>query len=287
MKKIILAFVVLALALPASAQEVLITCAQVGDEPNVIVSYDNSEDANVRAFALEITVDTGEISTISCLSEDYYIYPGDIDIVDGQVQDFGSCVASIDANVAIVEMGSLYAPEDACHPVGPPDDGNLVLVTVTESCQMSIGENEIRGGVVMEDLTDPDVNAPGCEVDLGCFKVGEVIGGHLVTQTMYDDWVLLGKPVSWCHSCHSRGDVDLNCLINAADVIGPAIPNLANSFPSAYPAANYSPDCDFTNDKQVNAADVIGSFPGDPNCIATNFPSACPPAVNPETMDCP
>jgi hypothetical protein len=76
-------------------------------------------------------------------------------------------------------------------------------------------------------------------------------------------------------------------LINAADVIGPAIPNLANSFPSAYPAANYSPDCDFTNDKQVNAADVIGSFPGDPNCIATNFPSACPPAVNPETMDCP
>jgi hypothetical protein len=290
MKRIVFALLVVALAAPASA-EVMIICEMVPDEPNIIVSYVNGEDAPVHAFALEITVDVGTIEAVSCLSDDYYIYPGSIMIEDGEVEDFGSCVASIDSNVAIVEMGSLYAPEDACHPDGPPDEGELFIITVDLPFgfgDITITENTLRGGVVMEDLSTPDVNSPSCGVWChGCLCPGDVVVGHFITQAMYDNWVTVGKPVSWCHSCHSRGDVDLNCLINAADVIGPAIPNLANSFPSAHPGPTYHPDCDFNNDKQVNAADVIGSFPGDPNCIASNFPSTCPPATNPETMDCP
>ena len=179
MKKIILALVVLAIALPASAvePEVLITCAQVGEEPNVIVSYVNTYGEPVRAFALEIILDAGEIVAVSCLSDDYYVFPGSIVINDGVPGPWGSCAASIDANVAIIEMGSLYAAEDACHPAAPPDEGDLLLVTVSEGCQMSIIENSLRGGVVMETPeAEPDVNAPGCEVDIGCECWGDISG---------------------------------------------------------------------------------------------------------------
>jgi hypothetical protein len=175
MKKIILALVVLAIALPASA-EVLITCEQ--PDVNVleaVVSYDNGEAEPVRAFALEIMVDACGIDSISCLSEDYYIYPGTIDIQNGQVQNFGTCVVSIDANVAVVEMGSLYAAEDPCHTTAPPDEGDLLLVTVTGACNMCIKEESLRGGVVMESVGAVDVNAPCCEIEEpGCACLGDI-----------------------------------------------------------------------------------------------------------------
>ena len=221
MKKIILALVVLALALPASA-EVLITCEQtVPDEPNVIVSYDNGEAEPVRAFALEITLDAGEISTISCLSDDYYIYPGDIDIEDGQVQDFGSCVASIDANVGIVEMGSLYAAEDACHPDGPPDEGDLLLVTVSGECEVCITENEIRGGVVMEDLSPADVNTGCCDVVLG--------------------------PACWNYDCFNCGDADGDCALTFGDI---------SILIAGWPPNPYNPCADLDKDTAMTFGDI-------------------------------
>ena len=167
MKKIILALVVFALALPASAA-VLITCEQqVEDEPNIVISYYNGEAEPVRAFALEITVDRGTIEAVSCLSDDYYLYPGSIQIDNGEVIDFGDCVASgIDSNQVIVEMSSLYADNDPCHTTPPPDEGDLLIVTITESCtMMCIDENKLRGGVVMETPgAAPDVNAPCSDV---------------------------------------------------------------------------------------------------------------------------
>jgi hypothetical protein len=178
MKKIILALVVLIIAAPALAR-VDITCEQADGEPNVTVSYANGEAEPVRAFALEITLDAGEISAISCLSSEYYIYPGSIQIDNGEVVDFGDCVASgIDSNQVVVEMGSLYADNDPCHTTPPPDDDDLLLVTVTEACTMCITENQLRGGVVMETPSaTPDVNAPCCEVEMGCECWGDISGG--------------------------------------------------------------------------------------------------------------
>ena len=197
MKKIILALVVLAIALPASA-EVLITCEQVPDEPNVIIGYVNGEAEPVRAFALEIILDAGEITAVSCLSDDYYIFPSDIEIADGQVQEFGEC-ADIDANVAVIEMGSLYADDDACHPTAPPDEGDLVMVTVTGNCNISITEESLAGGVVMETPEDdPDVNSPGCTVDVECYS----------GMADYDQWEIVGKPLCWCYPRQCRGDAD-------------------------------------------------------------------------------
>ena len=201
MKKIILALVVLALALPASAvePEVLITCAQVGEEPNVIVSYVNTYGEPVRAFALQITLDEGTITAISCLSTDYYIFPSNIDIDDGEVQNFGSPAASIDGNVAIIEMGSLYAAEDACHPDAPPDDGNLVMVTVSGNCNIGITEESLAGGVVMETPeVETNVAAPGCSVDVECYS----------GMADYAEWALVGKPLCWCYPRQCHGDAD-------------------------------------------------------------------------------
>jgi hypothetical protein len=286
--------VVVALAAPASA-EVLITCEMpLEGQPNVSIGYVNTEGQPVRSFALDISVDSGTITDVNCFSADYYlsyIYPVGIQINDeGEVTDWSSSdVNGADAGIVTVELTSLYDPNDPNHNQPPPDEDDLLIITVDEECCMSIAANELLGGVVMEDGNSVEPNSPGCCVELGCLKVGEVHGGWLITQQMYDNWVLVGKPVTWCHSCHSRGDVNMDCFVANADVIGPGLPNLAVSYPSAWPAANYHPDCDFNNDLQVNAADLIGQFPGDPNCLATNYPSTCPTDNTnmPETMNCP
>jgi hypothetical protein len=77
--------------------------------------------------------------------------------------------------VAVVEMGSLYAAEDPCHTTAPPDEGDLLLVTVTGACNMCIKEESLRGGVVMESVGAVDVNAPCCEIEEpGCACLGDI-----------------------------------------------------------------------------------------------------------------
>ena len=188
MKKIIFVLAVLVLAVPVFAR-VDITCAQVGDEPNVIVSYNNTEGQPVRAFALNITVDGGAtITAVECLNSDYYIYPGSIDIDDGEVEEdgWGSCVCDpedyddtlpgLDSNGVTIEMASLYAAADPEHPDAPAASGQLLKLTLdggSESC-ITIEGNVLRGKVVLEDATSVDPNALGCCADLGCACLGDV-----------------------------------------------------------------------------------------------------------------
>jgi hypothetical protein len=237
MKRIVFALLVLMVAAPAGA-EVLITCEPASpNEPNVIVSYDNSEPNSVRAFALEITVDAGEISAVSCLSDDYYLYPGSINIINGEVEDFGSCVAFIDSNVVIIEMGSLYADEDPYHTTPPPDIDDLLLVTVTEECQMCISENEIRGGVVMEDLSDPNVNAPCCGAD--------------VCPTC---------PTCWYCDCFPCGDTNCDCQLTFGDI---------SILIAAWPPNPYNPCADLTQDGMMTFGDIsvlIANWPPHGGC---------------------
>jgi hypothetical protein len=65
---------------------------------------------------------------------------------------------------------------------------------------IAISENEVRGGVVMEDADEVvDVNATSCEIVLGCFP-----GGH----PDYSEWDAMGKPDSWCYPRQCHGDAD-------------------------------------------------------------------------------
>jgi hypothetical protein len=174
MKKIIFALVVLMLTAPAWA-EVLITCQQAApNEPNVIVSYANTEAQPVRGFALNIVVDKGNILEVECLSKDYgyYIYPGSVNPEGGQeptAGNWGTCVCDPceyddtlmgpnDSNGVTVEMASLYSPNDPAHDTEPCDVGDLVRIKVETNCCITIAKNVLRAGVVMEDATSVEPN---------------------------------------------------------------------------------------------------------------------------------
>ena len=164
MKKVVLALIVSMLAVPALAG-VTVDCTVVTDSNEVIVTY-VAGDANLpRAFGLDIIADAN-ISIDSTLpsadinDSDYYIYPGSIDVNDdtGDVDDYGSPVAILDANTMTIEMGSLYtqppADDDPDHNTPPPASGWLIKFRVnknpSETINVDLRENVDRGGVVME-----------------------------------------------------------------------------------------------------------------------------------------
>ncbi|MHC4623934.1 MAG: hypothetical protein ACYS4W_08530 [Planctomycetota bacterium] len=229
MKKIVFALVALLMAAPAFA-DVDITCAQVADEPNVIVSFNNTEGTAVRAFALEITASDGNIVAVECLNAGYYVYPGSIVIVDGSVTDWGTCLAGgLDTPTVIVEMGSLY---EVGVETAPPQSGDLVKVTLsaTSDCNVCIAENALRGGVVMEDpALQPTVNAGCCDVLLG--------------------WAY---PACWDYLTQCHGDCD-----NTADVKGSDFLALKDSWYKVYGEAEYDPCADFDRNGEVKGSDFL------------------------------
>ena len=192
MRRIILFVAVLFMTVPAMAvSDVNITCTVDGDE--VTVDYNSSENL-IRAFGLDITVDTGNITDVCVVDANYRIYPGQIVIVDGAVTDYNTPYAPDDlgdANVTI-EMGSLYtwdtnyiSDANAGYGMEPGTSGTLLKFYVDASCHFTITENLVVGGIVMEDPEEePTVTDPLCEgdVDLGCACLGEVSGDNKVSS---------------------------------------------------------------------------------------------------------
>jgi len=209
MRKISLILAVLLLAAPAWAA-VTITAT---DEGAGVVAINYVSDANVSAFALDITVDAGVISAISDYhvgestsdAKGYGIFPGTIEIIDGDVNDYGTPDADpndhpdtqpgLDSNGITIEMGALY--EDGNQ---PPLSGLLCKVTVTENCELCIAGNTTRGSVVLEDANEAATNLPVCiSVTLDCFPSD---------HPDYDEWVAVGKPDCWCYPRQCHGDAD-------------------------------------------------------------------------------
>lgn len=91
-----------------------------------------------------------------------------------------------------------------------------------------------------------------------CLVPGESVGGNYITPHMYHLWVSLGKPQCWCCPCHSRGDANCDCIINAIDVLA-----LRAAWPGFH--GTYDPCVDSNNDGRINAADVLAlraAWPG-------------------------
>jgi len=254
MKKIMFVLAVLVLAVPVFAR-VDITCAQVGVEPNVIVSFNNTEGQHVRAFALNIIVDGGAtISAVECLNPDYYIYPGSIEIDEdtGEVTDDGSCVCDdgdypvdtlpgLDSNGVTIEMASLYDDvpplDDPCHQTPPADIGDLLKLTLSgcDTVNITIEGNVLRGKVVLEDATSVDPNAPGCPVVLPpcdpyadtCWSAIQCPGqsvGDATCDGNVNIMDILKVKQSWMKSFGQAGfnqcaDFDHNCSVNIMDVL--------------------------------------------------------------------
>jgi len=221
-------FLILILTCPAALARVDIACSN--DDLVVTVSYDASTEPNgvpVRAFALDITVDSGAIITDvnDNISSDYYIYPGSITIVDGNVTNYGTAVCAnsypgtlngLNTGGVTVEMGALYDISDSNN--APGLTGDLITFTVDTECCVTIAENTIRAGVVSETYTtDVDVNAPGY-----CVVPGPVIclpdDGNYVIQRAemqkYHDagYYLIGSAEldSWCTPYQCDGDASVS-----------------------------------------------------------------------------
>jgi hypothetical protein len=216
--------VVFMVGTPARA-EVLITCVDQADEANVVISFDNSEGQHVRGFALDIMVDGGTITAVECLSSDYYIYPGSIQISDNEVTSFGTCVCDVglhpdtlpglDTNGVTIEMAAAYSPNDPEHNIPPADSGDLVKITIDHNTSPSvlcssyyfgitvaIRANGIRGGVVMEDASTVEPNAPGCGSDVTYIPC--MASGH----PDYAEWQNVCEPNCWCYPRQCHGDMD-------------------------------------------------------------------------------
>jgi hypothetical protein len=168
MKKILFVLTVLLLAGPAMAV-VNINAVQSGTDPcQVYITYSNTEDSNVRAFALDIWVDDGNIIGIAdynkgeCNStvQGYGIFMGTIVInASGEVTDDGTPIAELadlpsdtqpglDSNGVTTEMGSLY---EAGVVSGPKQTGTLCKLILSKvPCNMTIKANVSRAGVVLE-----------------------------------------------------------------------------------------------------------------------------------------
>lgn len=172
MKRLVVSILLVVALDPAALARVDITYLYEGNGV-VAVSYQLVGEPNeISMFTLDVTVDNGaNIVDVNCnVSYDYWVHPGSIYIVNGQVVDFGSCVADpceypegtlpgIGSSGITVEMGALYEGDSNA----PPSSGMLFKVTVDKECCITITENERRGGVVSEDPDhDVDVNSPSC-----------------------------------------------------------------------------------------------------------------------------
>ena len=211
MKKMILMLAVLVLAVPALAGNVTITAE---DEGSNVVRIGYTADANVSAFGLDITVDSG--ATITAISDynigectasvkGFGIFMGTIVIDElGIVTDDGNPVApndapgakgGIDTNGITIEMGALY--EDGNNPA---QAGTLCRITVSGDCNLCVAGNATRGNVVMEDATQASLT--GVTIGVGeeiCFPSG---------HPDYAEWVLMGSPECWCYDRQCHGDTD-------------------------------------------------------------------------------
>jgi hypothetical protein len=245
MKRTLLIVAMLLIAAPAMAVRTVSVRARQGGTPcsTVEVNYVCSGDANVRAFALDISVDNGckikairdfnrGVSTTKapCI-RGYGIFPGkfrdcpinpvdpcwadpNYNPISGNETDTGG--TGLDTNKVIVELGALYSLDAN----SPTSSGVLFKLDVIPphpamDCNLFLALNSTRGGVV-------DINGDSFVKDTNLTLVGN---GTKVSfpdnypcwqpyTTRYTDWVSMAKPPCWCpntfggNGYQCDGDVD-------------------------------------------------------------------------------
>jgi len=242
MKKMALVMLVLALAIPAMADvEITTTC----DTNIVTIGYNCTAGETVRAFGLDIVVTGGAYVVGSDVPDanDYYVYPTNMTftVVEGNtvIDQLGSPIAAADANGGVLEMASLYAANDPCHPTAPPSSGMLVSFAVDMSgsgdITITITENAKRGGVVLE---DPDVAATVV------LPAPFICGGHL-----------------YCYDCpgHAQGDATCDGRVNVLDLVAlkKGWGTNRDTSPHGEGLGEYNCCADANDDGRINVLDLV------------------------------
>jgi hypothetical protein len=159
---------------PATAA-VYINCTDLGNGV-IEFSYDFSEEpVLIRAFAFNIRLSNGRITSIGNLSPYYWAYPGSIEInAWGEVVDWGTPAASgpcaiggLGKSGMTIEMGSLYAPVGPGSPNAPPPTGVLFTFTISAACNITVEANVCMAGTTGVVFENPEhtatVYAPGLQ----------------------------------------------------------------------------------------------------------------------------
>jgi hypothetical protein len=218
MKKFFLALAVMLVASPAWATDVSVTCTHEGGGI-VRIDYAVTGTPKVRAFALDITVDSGatideitnyKIGESNSVDPGYGIFPasfsqyvtvdsdtGEADWTDPNYSPLAdpndpgaSNKGDLPQSGITIEMGALYSPTADDSPNAPPTSGTLCKIKVSGACTVSIAENATRGGIVLTDpAVAPNVTLSTCAVVTDCFPS---------TYSTYNDWKTMGKPDCWC-----------------------------------------------------------------------------------------
>jgi hypothetical protein len=185
MKKLCLVVAALLVVAAPALADVTLTCTQAPGTMKVTVNYAVTDPNKVRAFALDITVDNGaKIIEVNDLNANYWVYPGSIVIINGEVNDVGTPVANpydpctlpgqtqlgLNSSGVTIEMGSLYSPPRDGDQNAPPWNGTLLTFKVDKDCCVTFAENTVRGGVVLTTVAHPTVIAPGIGAT-PCFPV--------------------------------------------------------------------------------------------------------------------
>jgi hypothetical protein len=109
-----------------------------------------------------------------------------------------------------IEMGSLYADGDPCHPNPPANSGELLRFKVSANCTVTVAGNPARGNVVNEDTAEAATNLPTqCTVQLDCFPS---------SNPKYAQWLLQHKPKAWCCAAQWLGDATGDGKSNILDL---------------------------------------------------------------------
>ena len=268
MRKTLLVIAVLFTTAQVFAATVTIEVNDIGDG---WASIRYSADANVSAFGLKVTADSGAIFTdindynvgeCTASQKGYGIFPGTIviDTETGTVTNDGTPVAPNDdpgasgsgpnTNTLILEMGALYVEGNQ-----PAQSGTLITVRVDGDCNVCVEGEPIRGNVVLTDGTalDPDEACAYIQLQVDCLVVDQWVGGVYITQAMYDLWVSVGEPNCWCYDCHWRGDSDGDCDVDITDIY---------AFLDGWADWASAPCGDTDNDGDVDITDIYNFLDG-------------------------
>ena len=167
-----LVLAIILIPLPSKAA-VYLNCTDLGNGV-IELSYDFSEEpVRVRAFALDIRVSNGRITSVGNLSPYYWLHPGSIEIDEwGEWVDLGTpdhpfslycTLGGLGTSGMTIEMGSLYFGE----PNAPPPTGVLFTFTISAACNITIEANVCMAGTTGVVFEDPEhtatVYAPGLQ----------------------------------------------------------------------------------------------------------------------------